>query len=94
MTPELSGFETITATDEDGRKQDIPVAHRGPLIVAAQVCAINDFMIGFPKNRSELDSTYDTLDEVGLKAAVAASIRLNASGDEKSGKELEIARSL
>jgi hypothetical protein len=69
---DLTGYDEVVAPD--GSKIQIP--HRMPLLIAAAVCLINEDPIPFPRNRAELDSIYDRLDQEGLAAAGAAVARL------------------
>jgi hypothetical protein len=82
MTQDLSGFDMTIATDAEGEKEEFAVPHRGPLLITAAVCEINDVKIPFPKNRAELDAIYDRLDVPGLRAAVTAMTRLSAADAE------------
>jgi hypothetical protein len=72
---DLTGYDEVVAPD--GTKVQIP--HRMPLLIAAAVCKINEDPIPFPRNRAELDSIYDRLDQEGLAAAGAAVARLSES---------------
>jgi len=88
MTQDLPGFDIADIIDEDGSIRKIKVPHRGPLLIAAAVCEINEAKIPFPANRGELDSIYDRLDIEGLQAAVKALTKLNAASPAVDQKEL------
>jgi hypothetical protein len=79
MTDDLPGFDVTDMVDDEGNIRKFEVPHRGPLIIAASVCEIDDAKIMFPKTRAILDSIYDRLDAEGLAAAVKALTRLNAA---------------
>jgi hypothetical protein len=85
MTPELGGHDVSNVTsDETGETREVQVPHRAALFIAGAVCEIQrlDQPVGkltFPRNRAELDSVYDTLDTVGIAAAVKALTRLSES---------------
>jgi hypothetical protein len=88
MTYDLPGFDVTDIVDDEGNIRKVEVPHRGPLIIAAAVCEIDDAKIQFPKTRASLDSIYDRLDAEGLAAAVKAMTRLNADSPAVDQKEL------
>lgn len=87
QTRAMSFTADVTGSDEyegpGGKKITIP--HRMPLMVAAAVCEIDGIPIAFPRNRGELDSIYDRLDEEGLAAASKAMAKLQGIGDGAEG---------
>ena len=68
MTPQLEGEAEMTT--QDGRV--IRIARRSIPLAAAAVCEIDGDLIPFARNRGELDSIMDRLDDEGLMAAVIA----------------------
>jgi hypothetical protein len=70
MSPNLSGMTDILVDAETGKTAQVP--KRMPLIFAASVCEIDQRPLTFPKNRGELDSVLDMLDEEGIAAVADA----------------------
>jgi hypothetical protein len=64
---------------------DCPAMALGRLILTAAVTSVNGNPWTFPRNRAELDSYMDSLDEAGLEAAAAAMIKLGEA--EKSQQD-------
>lgn len=85
MTPNLDGETEIVMTGEDGVEKTVRISRRGIMIVAASVSEIDGVPIPFARNRGELDSIADRLDEEGLAAAMKALTRFQpkvAEGEE------------
>jgi hypothetical protein len=85
MTPGLDGETEIVMTNDDGTEKKVRIARRGLMLVAASVCEIDGVPIPFSRNRGELDSIADRLDEEGLAAAMKALNRFQpkvAEGEE------------
>lgn len=78
-TPGLDGDETIVDDDpaSDTYGKSFKMAKRGPMSTAAAVRDIDGTPIAFPKNRAELDSILDRLDNEGLMAAIKALMKFN-----------------
>ena len=70
---DLTGSQSFV--DEDTGKT-VEVPRRTILFYAAAVCEIDETPIPFPKNRGELDSVLDMLDDEGLTAVSAALVKL------------------
>ena len=87
MTDDLQGFDLTEVTDENGSIKKIEVPHRGPLMISAAVCEIDQNPIPFPRSRGELDSIFDRLDAEGLAAAVKAMVRLNTGATSDAKEE-------
>jgi hypothetical protein len=85
MTPNLDGDSEVIMTGEDGVEKTVRISRRGIMIVAASVSEIDGVPIPFARNRGELDSIADRLDEEGLAAAMKALTRFQpkvAEGEE------------
>lgn len=84
-TPALDG-ETDMVTD-DGRV--VKVSRRAMPMIGGAVCEIDGDRIPFSRNRGELDSMMDRLDQEGLAAAFAAMVKLQPSSvqDEAEGDQ-------
>ena len=85
---------TVTMTD-DRTGKSIEVPRRFPLMIAASVCEIDEVPVPFPKNRAELDSILDRLDDEGMTAVVEAFGKLNegeAEKPEEDKNEAELAK--
>ena len=63
----------------------------GIMIVAASVCEIDGRPIPFPRNRSELDSVIDALDEEGISTASTLVMKL-MNNDADKGDVVEAAK--
>ncbi len=77
-TPGLDGSQDITIPPDPVTgtpAREVSIARRAQMLVIASVCEINDVMRVFPRNRGELDSLADYLDEEGLIAAMTAYAR-------------------
>jgi hypothetical protein len=72
MIADISGFDEHTR--EDGTV--VKVDRRTPYLVIGMICEIDSAHIPFAKNRAELDSMYDVMDQEGLVAASKAVGRL------------------
>jgi hypothetical protein len=75
MTPGLDG--EIESTGPDGNP--ITISRRVVPIFVASVREIDGHPVMFPRNRAELDSIMDRLDEPGLIAVIKATERLSFS---------------
>ena len=73
MTPGLDG--EIEMKTDDGNT--ITIARRAQPIIAAHVRSIGENPWAFPRNRGELDTLMDVLDEPGLQAAIRAIAKLS-----------------
>ena len=82
---------TITMTD-DRTGTSIEVPRRFPLMIAASVCEIDETPVPFPRNRAELDSVLDVLDDEGMTEVVEAFGKLNEEGPAKSEPERDEAK--
>jgi hypothetical protein len=87
MAPGLDGSLSVTAETKDGVQQ-IEIPRNSPLIIAASVCEIDSTPIPFPKNRAELDSVLDRLDNEGIEAAGRALGAMAMDDAEVDPKEI------
>jgi hypothetical protein len=85
MTPGLEGEAEVSMMNEDGSERKIRISRRAQMLIAASVCEVDGVTYPFVRNRGELDSTADMLDEEGLVAAMIAYARFQpkvAEGEE------------
>jgi hypothetical protein len=82
-TTDVAGFDEHTR--EDGTV--VKVDRRTPYMVIAMICEIDSVLIPFARNRAELDSLYDTMDQEGLVAASKAVARLQIDVVENPREE-------
>jgi hypothetical protein len=79
MTTDLEGAYEVKAPD--GTIVEIP--RRAQPMLAAMVREIDGVHYPFPRNRAELDSTMDILDDEGFAAILEANSKLNAKPEEE-----------
>jgi len=84
MTPGLEGDTEMSGPNGE----PIRMSRRGIPLLAASVREIDNNPIMFPRNRAELDSIMDQLDEPGMTAALQAMLKLNPPKPETDDGEL------
>jgi hypothetical protein len=82
-TSDIAGFDEHTR--EDGTV--VKVDRRTPYMVIAMICEVDGTHIPFARNRGELDSMYDSMDQEGLVAASKAVGRLTIDAVENPKEE-------
>jgi hypothetical protein len=85
MTQDLEGSYEVKAPD--GSMIEVP--RRAQPMLAAMVRQIDDFVCTFPRNRAELDTFMDILDDEGFTAIMEANSRLNTQSPAVDGDELK-----
>lgn len=83
MAPGLAGETTVAG--EDGK--DVSVPKILPLLLAAAVVEIDGSPLTFPRNRAELDSVLDMLEDTGMAAVAKALSRFGADDVSDAGAQ-------
>lgn len=89
MAPNLTGSEPVTtAPDEEGRVRTFDMPKIARLIFAASVVEVDDAVFSFPRDRGELDSVVDMLDDEGMAAVAEGIAKLSGIEPDKADKSV------
>ena len=86
------GLEGSTPVQDDETGETVQMPRISPLILAASVVEIDDFVVTFPRNRGELNAMLDALDRAGLQAVAEGLAKLTAEASKGDGAGVEAAK--